>query len=184
MARPVKYFGVPFGNLTRANRLTIPGSLVDVARFRHARDMGQGAAILSVGTGIHRKYMDASQNPYHKALATDVYNVQLNGLGDGLPQSATPNADITAPNWQPSDFGYAPGSGASTTPSSSSSGWMSVLNTFVGNVSKGIAAKIGGYNPNVPVTMPKVASAFPSWAPLALAGLGGFFLLKQLRKRA
>jgi hypothetical protein len=156
MARPVYYRGVPVGNLTAANQVTIPGSLNAVSNYRRAKDTNRGAVIASVATGINREYMPPGLNPYTKAM-------QLNGLGDGDDQ-------------------MAPGSSNPTTVPTS--GWMNVLDTFVGNISKGIAAKIGGYNPNAPVTIPGTKSVLPSWAPLAMAGVGGFFLLKFLRKRA
>lgn len=172
---PVRYHGVGYLNLLKANRLTVPGSLSDVARYRYTRDMGEGAAIASVATGIKREYMPGKLNPYREALANSA------GLGSvdeyGVDVDALPMTSYTKP--------MSSGTLA-TTGAASDSGWMNILGTFVGNVSQGLAARIGGYGGKVPVSAPIAAptSAIPSWAKLALIGGGGLILLNVLRKRA
>ncbi len=169
--QPVFYRGVPYGNLQKANRLTIPGSLVDVSRFRNDRAVAEGDALAAVRTAITRYTQDASKNPYHVALATDIYNVKLGnpGLGDGFLSS--------------SDAKF--GQNAVVTGEAQSSGWFDVAKVFVDNLSQGIACKIGGgcksSTPGLPA--PPVSS-LPSWVPLAAIGVGGFLLLNVLRKRA
>lgn len=116
---------------------------------------------MAVNQILPRFTADASRLPYHQQLATDIYNVKLNGLGDGDEQ-------------MPPTMG-----GGSINPSSS--GWFGVLNTVVGNVSQGLVCKLTGTckSPSTPIVMQQPSFPFGTVAAVGGAGLLLYMLLRR-----
>lgn len=157
---PTFYRGIPVGNLQRVNRLTVPGSLIDVNRYRYSHGINEANALLAVQAAASGNMIPRARSPYNRALTTNVY--ALNGLGDTEHLPA------------------AVGGGANPVGGS----WFNVLNTVVGNISQGVACKISGAcKPTTPLMLAGGGSSVP-WDKVALAGGGALLLVMMLRRRA
>lgn len=61
--------------------------------------------------------------------------------------------------------------------------WSDIGKVFVGNVSSGIANRIGGHAPaSVTIVQPEKAAGFPKWVPYAAAGVGVLGLVLVLKR--
>lgn len=152
------------GNYGAADALTLNG----VARFvagnmeRQARD--EVSASDAVGRMLNSFTFDASQLPYHRDLATTMYDVGLSGDGDELVNRAS----------------------SSSAPSSS--WWGDIIKPFVTQIGMGAGGRIAGVNPwaGPPVVLPP-APGMPTWAKVALAAggvlVGGVILSSVLKRR-